>query len=94
MRNAVADTRSPARDDSPEAPEHPRELEPRELWLAHQLRNPLSAVKALVQLGLRNPAESASHARLALLAREADRVQEILERHLAAARRRNEQLGR
>ncbi|HEY6002636.1 MAG TPA: HAMP domain-containing sensor histidine kinase [Anaeromyxobacter sp.] len=46
--------------------------------VAHELKNPLSALKALVQLGLRNPAEGASHARLALLEREVARMQEIL----------------
>lgn len=54
--------------------------------MAHQLKNPLSAVKALVQLGLRNPAESASHERLAVLEREVDRVQEILTSYLSAWR--------
>ncbi len=56
------------------------------LRMAHQLKNPLSAVKALVQLGLRNPAESASHERLAVLEREVDRMQEILTSYLSSAR--------
>jgi signal transduction histidine kinase len=54
--------------------------------MAHELKNPLSVVKALVQLGLRNPAEAASHERLAALEREVARMQEILGAHLAAAR--------
>jgi hypothetical protein len=91
MGSAVADTRDPTRDElAPEELERPGESDPRDVWLAHQLKNPLCAVKALVQLGLRNPAESASHGRLALLEREVDRVQEILTRHLAAARRRSD----
>lgn len=55
-----------------------------DLWMAHALKNPLTAVKALVQLGLRNPAESASHERLAVLEREVDRVEEILATYLGA----------
>jgi hypothetical protein len=51
--------------------------------VAHELKNPLSAVKALVQLGLRNSAESASHERLAVLEREVTRMQEILMSYLA-----------
>lgn len=54
--------------------------------VAHQLKNPLSALKALVQLGLRNPAEGASHARLALLEREVARMQEILQGWLSPRR--------
>ena len=54
--------------------------------VAHELKNPVSAVKALVQLGLRNPAESASHQRLALLEREVARMQEILVAYLSSPR--------
>jgi nitrogen-specific signal transduction histidine kinase len=54
--------------------------------VAHELKNPLSAVKALVQLGLRNSAESASHERLAVLEREVTRMQEILMSYLAPPR--------
>jgi two-component system sensor histidine kinase HydH len=54
--------------------------------VAHELKNPLSALKALVQLGLRNPAEGASHARLALLEREVARMQEILQGYLSSRR--------
>ena len=54
--------------------------------VAHELKNPLSALKALVQLGLRNPAEEASHPRLALLEREIARMQEILLAYLSSGR--------
>lgn len=54
--------------------------------LAHELKNPLAAMKALVQLGLRNPVESPSHERLALLEREVARMQELLVSHLGSAR--------
>ncbi len=54
--------------------------------LAHELKNALTGVKALVQLGLRNAAESASHERLTAVEREVARMQEILRSHLASAR--------
>jgi two-component system, NtrC family, sensor histidine kinase HydH len=54
--------------------------------VAHELKNPLTGVKALVQLGLRNPAETASHERLAAVEREVTRMQEILQRHLTPGR--------
>ncbi len=54
--------------------------------VAHELKNPLTAVKALVQLGLRNPAESPSHARLALVEKEIARMQEILKGYLSFTR--------
>ena len=54
--------------------------------LAHELKNPLTGMKALVQLGLRNPAESSSHVRLAILERELARMQEILTRFVSVAR--------
>ena len=46
--------------------------------VAHELKNPLTGVKALVQLGLRNPAEASSHERLEVVEREVTRMQEIL----------------
>ena len=61
-------------------------LEATGLNVAHELKNPLTAVKALVQLGLRNPAEAASHERLATVERELARMQEILRGHLSSAR--------
>jgi two-component system, NtrC family, sensor histidine kinase HydH len=54
--------------------------------VAHELKNPLTAVKALVQLGLRNPAEAASHERLATVEKELARMQEILRGYLSAVR--------
>lgn len=61
-----------------------RQVEQMGVKLAHQLKNPLSAVKALVQLGLRNPAESPSHQRLAVIEGEITRMQEILLGYLAS----------
>ena len=54
--------------------------------VAHELKNPLTGVKALVQLGLRNPAEAASHQRMAVIEREVTRMQEILQSYLSFAR--------
>ncbi len=54
--------------------------------VAHDLKNSLTGVKALVQLGLRNPAETASHERLTVVEREVTRMQEILRSHLSSAR--------
>ena len=51
--------------------------------MAHELRNALTAVKVLVQLGLRSPAESASHARLAVIERELARMEELVQDVLA-----------
>jgi signal transduction histidine kinase len=51
--------------------------------LAHELKNPLTGVKALVQLGARNPAEAASHERLVVVEREVSRMQEILQSYLS-----------
>jgi signal transduction histidine kinase len=54
--------------------------------LAHELKNPLTGVKALVQLGLRSPAEAPSHARLEIVEREVTRMQEILQNYLSFTR--------
>ncbi|WP_248353720.1 two-component system sensor histidine kinase NtrB [Anaeromyxobacter oryzae] len=54
--------------------------------VAHELKNPLTGVKALVQLGLRNPAEGASHDRLEVVEREVSRMQEILQNYLSFTR--------
>src|SRR6266568_510600 len=54
--------------------------------LGHELKNPLTGVKALVQLGLRNPIESASHERLEVVDREVTRMQEILRNYLSFTR--------
>ncbi len=51
--------------------------------VAHELKNPLTAVKALVQLGLRNPAEAPSHQRLEVVEKEVSRVQAILQNYLS-----------
>jgi signal transduction histidine kinase len=72
--------------DRPEAPPPHPELEQLEVSVAHELKNPLTAVKAFAQLGLRNPAEAASHERLAVIEREVTRMQEMLRRHLSSAR--------
>ncbi len=56
-----------------------------DLEMIHDLKNSLTAVKVLVQLGLRNPAESASHARLAAIEREITRMQELVARSVSVA---------
>jgi len=66
------------------------EIEQLGLRFAHELKNPLTGVKALVQLGLRNPAETPSHERLAEVEREVTRMQEILQRYLSFTRRLQE----
>jgi signal transduction histidine kinase len=54
--------------------------------VAHELKNPLTGVKALVQLGLRSPGEAPSHARLDLIEREVTRMQDILQNYLSFTR--------
>ncbi len=54
--------------------------------VAHELKNPLTGVKALVQLGLRNPAEAPSRERLEVVEREVTRMQEILQNYLSFSR--------
>ena len=71
---------------TPEALESTPGLDQMSLQMAHELKNPLSAIKALVQLGLRSAAESASHPRLALLETEVARMQEILLSYLCSRR--------
>jgi len=51
--------------------------------LAHELKNPLTGVKALVQLGLRSPGEASSRERLEVVEREVTRMQEILQNYLS-----------
>jgi signal transduction histidine kinase len=63
-----------------------RTLEQMGSKLAHELKNPLTGVKALVQLGLRNPAEASSRERLEVVEREVTRMQEILQNHLSFTR--------
>jgi signal transduction histidine kinase len=54
--------------------------------VAHELKNPLTGVKALVQLGLRNAAEAPSHPRLEVVEREVTRMQDILQNYLSFTR--------
>jgi two-component system sensor histidine kinase HydH len=54
--------------------------------VAHELKNPLTGVKALVQLGLRSAAEAPSHERLEIVEREVTRMQEILQNYLSFTR--------
>jgi signal transduction histidine kinase len=82
------ETRARARDDETEERERARGLEQAGIELAHELKNPLAAVKALVQLGLRNPAEVASHTRLVVLEEEVTRMEKILLGYLASPRPR------
>jgi two-component system sensor histidine kinase HydH len=51
--------------------------------VAHELKNPLSAVKALVQLVVRDTAEPASQERLQVMEKEIARMQEILGDYLS-----------
>jgi signal transduction histidine kinase len=50
----------------------------------HGVKNSLAAMKALVQLGLRNPAEGASHARLTTIEVAVARMQELLDGYLSS----------
>ncbi len=54
--------------------------------VAHELKNPLAGIKALVQLGLRREAEAPSHERLEVVDREVARMQEILQNYLSFTR--------
>jgi signal transduction histidine kinase len=54
--------------------------------VAHELKNPLTGVKALVQLGLRSPSEASSHERFEVVEREVTRMQEILQNYLSFTR--------
>lgn len=84
MRKVIAEKRG--EDRAPEKMEHPGDPEPIDHRTAHELKQPLSAMKALVQLGLRNPAECASHGRLAVLEREIARALRILQGGQSLAR--------
>jgi len=55
------------------------------LEVLHDLKSPLAGARALVQLGLRNPREAASHPRLSAVEREIERVLQILKVHLSSA---------
>jgi two-component system, NtrC family, sensor histidine kinase HydH len=80
----MATTADPAR--TPDAPDGARSSEKMGLKVVHELKNSLTAVKALVQLGSHNPAEAASHDRLALVERELTRMQLTLQRYLSSGR--------
>jgi two-component system sensor histidine kinase HydH len=56
------------------------------LEVAHELKNPLTAVKALVQLGLRNPSERSSHERLSVVEKEITRMQDLVQSYLSSGR--------
>lgn len=58
--------------------------------LAHELKNPVAAVKALAQLGAAGDAPSAAGAAFARIAREVARMQARLAEHLSFARPRQE----
>jgi two-component system, NtrC family, sensor histidine kinase HydH len=76
-----------ARDEmASEALARARSLEQVGARVAHELKNPLSAVKALVQLGARSPAEAASHERLRVVETEVARMQDILQDYLSFTR--------
>ena len=66
---------------------HALDVEHMDAAVVHELKNSLTAVKALVQLGSRNPAEAASHERLVLVERELTRMQQTLQRCLSPRRR-------
>ncbi len=77
----------PAGGRTPPGP--PRALDPGDRIgpaVLHDLESSLSAIEALVQLGLRNAAERASHARLASIEAAVARMQEILDGYLSSAR--------
>jgi glycerate kinase len=65
--------------------ETPAVLEGSCLEMIHDVRNSLTAMKAAVQLGLHNPAESASHARLETIEREITWMEELLFREASMA---------
>jgi signal transduction histidine kinase len=76
-----------ARDEmASEALARARSLEQVGARVAHELKNPLAAVKALVQLGVRNPDEARSHDRLEVVEKEVARMQEILQEYLSFTR--------
>lgn len=74
------------KDVASEALSRARSLEQIGAKVAHELKNPLTGVKALVQLGLRNPAEAASRERLEVVEKEVTRMQEILQDYLSFSR--------
>jgi len=63
-----------------------RSLEQVGTKLAHELKNPLSAIKALVQLVVRDGREAASQERLQVAEKEIARMQQILTEYLSFSR--------
>jgi len=63
-----------------------RSLEQVGTKLAHELKNPLAAIKALVQLVVRDTSETPSQERLQVVEREIARVQQILSEYLSFSR--------
>ena len=79
-RWAGAGTWLTRRDEPAETRAGTDDLEHLGVRFAHELKNSLTGVKALVQLGLRNADETPSHGRLAVIEKEITRMQEILKR--------------
>jgi two-component system, NtrC family, sensor histidine kinase HydH len=86
MRTRRGELESARRELASDALTRAQTLEQIGAKVAHELKNPLTGVKALVQLGLRNPAEASSHERLEMVEREATRMQEILQNYLSFTR--------
>lgn len=63
-----------------------RGLEAMATKLAHELKNPLAAIKSLVQLELRAATEAKSQRRLEVVFGEAERMQQLLRDYLSFAR--------
>ncbi len=86
VRRWHADLARAREDMASEALTRAQALEQIGTKVAHELKNPLTGVKALVQLGLRNPMETASHGRLEVVEREVTRMQDILHNYLSFTR--------
>jgi signal transduction histidine kinase len=84
--SAIVSVRDGLRVIPPSEPAPGAVLEQLGLDVAHELKNPLAAVKALAQLGLRDPREAPAHARLGMIEHEVERMQELLQRRLSSAR--------
>lgn len=63
-----------------------RAMEQMTTKLAHELKNPLSAIKSLVQLELRRATDEKSTKRLGVVLHEAERMQELMRDYLSFAR--------
>jgi two-component system, NtrC family, sensor histidine kinase HydH len=83
----VRDALARAREEmASEALQRARNLEQVGAKVAHELKNPLSAIKALVQLGAREAPEALSQERLQIVEKEISRMQEILADYLSFTR--------